>query len=191
MVANPAKLKAMLEHTAAKYVVGIKVDENGEIIEMADVLAFNEDKLAAEEELDGYYVISTSEAEKSDTEIVEIYWGLWKIEDTFRVTKSDLATRPVYVWTESHIEAHFLICFIALLIIRILQAKTGWKYSAARISESLNAACATYEGDNWWLFDHRDDVIDDIGAALGIDFTRERMTAGQIRSLVGSTKKTG
>jgi len=189
MAASPSKLKSMLEHTAAKYIKGLKVDENGEIIECADVLLFDEERLAAEEALDGYYVISTSEAERADREILDIYRGLWRIEDTFRVTKSDLEARPVYVWTREHIEAHFLICFIALLIIRILQMKTGWKHSAARISDTLAAASGTHEGDNWWLFDHRDDVIDDIGAALGIDFSRERLTAGAARSLVAKTKK--
>jgi len=189
MVANPSKLKSMLEHTAAKYIQGLKVDDNGEIIECADVLLFDSEKLAVEEALDGYYVISTSEVGKADLEILDIYRGLWRIEDTFRVTKSDLEARPVYVWTKEHIEAHFLICFIALLIIRILQIKTDWQYSAARIAESLAAASGTHEGDNWWLFDHRDDVIDDIGAALGIDFSRERLTAGAARSLVAKTKK--
>jgi len=189
MVARPSKLKSMLEHTAARYVVGLKVDDNGEVIERPDVLVFDEAKLDAEEELDGYYVLTTSEVGKSDREVLDIYRGLWRIEETFRVAKSDLSARPVYVWTEEHIEAHFLICFIALLIIRILQKETGWKYSAARIAETLSEASGTLEGDNWWLFNHRDDVIDDIGAALGIDFTRERLTAGQIRSLVGKTKK--
>lgn len=189
MVEEPSRLKGMLEHTAAKYVIGLKVDDNGEIVELKDALYFNDRKLSAEEELDGYYVISSSEVELSDGEIIDIYRGLWRIEETFRVTKSDMRQRPVYVWTADHIEAHFLICFVALLIIRIIQVHTGWRYSAKAIASTLAKASGTHEGDNWWLFDHRDDAIDDIGDALGIDFTRERMTTAQIRSLVGKPKK--
>jgi hypothetical protein len=84
-----------------------------------------------------------------------------------------------------------MVCFIALLIVRILQVATEWKHSASAITSTLAKVAATHECDNWWLFDHRDDVIDDIGNTLGIDFTRLRLTTGQIRSLVGSTKKHG
>lgn len=82
-----------------------------------------------------------------------------------------------------------MVCFIALLVMRILQMKTGWKHSAASIAETLAAASATWEGDNWWIFDHRDEVLTDIGEATGIDFSRRRLTTGKIRSLVGATKK--
>jgi transposase len=191
MATRPSKLKAMLEKTAAKYLVGVSVDDDGVITERPEVLLFDEERLAAEEALDGYYVISTSEVEKTSEEIIDIYRGLWRIEETFRVTKSDLEARPVFVSRRDHIEAHFMVCFIALLIMRILQMKTGWRHSASKIAQSLAAASATHEGDNWWLFDHRDDVLEDIGDATGIDFTRRRLTAGKIRSVVGATKKSG
>jgi transposase len=191
MAQHPPSLKAMMEKTAAKYLKGVTVDDDGVICELDKVLYFDEEKLAEEEKLDGYYLISTSEVKRSSQDILDIYSGLWRIEETFRVTKSDLCARPVYLSRQDHIEAHFMICFISLLIVRIVQMKCDWKYSARAIADTLAAASGTWEGDNWWLFDHRDDVIDDIGKVLGLDFTRERLTAGQIRSLVGSTKKVG
>jgi transposase len=189
MAAKPSKLKAMLERTAAKYLIGITVDDDGVITERAEVLLFDEERLAAEEELDGYYVISSSETDRTSEDIIDMYRGLWRIEETFKVTKSDLEARPVYVSRRDHIEAHFMVCFMALLIMRILQLKSGWKHSAKAIASTLAKASATHEGDNWWLFDHRDDVLDDIGTVTGIDFTRKRLTTGQVRSLVGGTKK--
>ncbi|MDD4761119.1 MAG: transposase [Bacteroidaceae bacterium] len=72
-----------------------------------------------------YYVIVTSEMEENDDRIIEIYRGLWKIEEAFKVTKSDLEARPVFVSTKEHIEAHFLTCFVALTIARILEMKTS------------------------------------------------------------------
>jgi transposase len=191
MAAHPARLKAMLGKTAAKYLIGVTVDDDGVIVKRDEVLLFDEDRLAAEEALDGYYIISTSEADKTSEDIIDIYRGLWRIEETFKVTKTDLAARPVFVSRHDHIEAHFMVCFMALLLLRILQAKTGWRYSASVIATTLAKASASHEGDNWWLFDHRDEALDAIGDALGIDFTRLRLSTGQIRSLVGNTKKKG
>lgn len=69
----------------------------------------------------GYYSIVTSEIEDNDKEIINGYHGLYRIEDSFRIIKSNLEGRSIYVWTEEHIKAHFLICFIALTIVRIIQ----------------------------------------------------------------------
>ena len=55
----------------------------------------------------------TSELKMSDVELRDIYKGLWKIEQSFKITKSNLESRPVYVWTKQHIEAHFLTCFVS------------------------------------------------------------------------------
>jgi transposase len=189
MAARPSRLKAMLEKTAAKYLIGVTVDDDGIITERDEILLFDEERLAGEEALDGYYIISTSEVEKTSEEVIDIYRGLWRIEDTFKVTKSDLEARPVFVSREDHIEAHFMVCFIALLIMRVLQMKTGWRHSAGAIAKTLSLASATWEGDNWWIFDHKDDTLTDVGRAIGIDFSRRRLSAGTVRSLVGATKK--
>ena len=74
-------------------------------------------------------MLLTSEMEASDDEIIDMYRGLRRIEESFKVTKSELEARPVYVWTKEHIEAHFLICFVALTIARILENKLERKYS--------------------------------------------------------------
>ncbi|MEG1931402.1 MAG: transposase [Anaerovorax sp.] len=87
----------------------------------SSMLELDEEKLRQEKALDGHYVLLTSETEKSDYNIIDIYRGLWKIEESFRITKSELEARPVYVWTREHIEAHFLTCFVALAIARILE----------------------------------------------------------------------
>jgi transposase len=189
MAARPSCLKAMLEKAVAKYLIGVTVDDDGIITKCGEALLFNEERLAAEEALDGYCIISTSEVEKASEEVIDIYRGLWRIKDTFKVTKSDLKARPVFVSREEHIEAHFMVCFIALLIMRVLQMKTGWRHSAGAITETLSSASATWEGDNWWIFDHEDDTLTDVGRATGIDFSRRRLSAGAIRSLVGATKK--
>ena len=82
----------------------------------------DEARVEADAEMDGYYCIITSEQDWSEREVIEAYRGLSRIEESFRVLKSTMGARPVYVWTAPHIEAHFLTCFVALTIMRLMQA---------------------------------------------------------------------
>lgn len=127
--------------------------------------------------------------EESDDKIIDIYRGLWRIEESFKVTKSELEARPVYVWTREHIEAHFLTCFIALTIARILELKTERKYSIHRLLESLANSQCTFLQQNYYLFDYYDEVLKDIGVVTGIDFSKRIRTLGEIKKILASTKK--
>jgi hypothetical protein len=97
--------------------------EMGEAVKTETHLSVDERKVREYLELLGYYTLMTSEIEKMEGEIINKYHGLSRIEDSFRITKSDLEGRPVYVRTPEHINAHFLICFIALTMIRLIQYK--------------------------------------------------------------------
>ena len=189
LVSNPGAYTAATHFGAAKYVKGMRVDaKTGELVEAADVLEFDEERLAAEEACDGYYCIVTSETDMSDGEIIEAYRGLWKIEESFKVTKSDLETRPVYVSREEHIEAHFLTCYVALCILRIIQAATGGKYSARVIADELAAMCGTRLEGNWWRFDHRTDASDDLCRMAEVDLTRQNMQLKDIKAALSQAK---
>ena len=175
---------------ASKYVKHLVFDKNtGEIIEAKSQLSLDEDKIAEEEKLDGYYAIVTSEMEKTDNEIIAIYRGLWRIEETFKVTKSELNDRPVYVSTKEHIEAHFLTCYLALVLSRVLQHKLDKKYSVGKILESLsNCNCSNYH-ENYYLFDYYDAVLKDIGNILNINFALKNRTLQDIKKILSSSKK--
>jgi transposase len=97
--------------------------ETGEIIDTMALLSLDMDKIQMDMHLMGYYTVMTSEIHMPDQEIIDKYHGLSRIEDSFRTIKSDLEGRPVFVQTEEHINAHFLICFIALTMIRLIQYK--------------------------------------------------------------------
>lgn len=175
---------------ASKYVKHLVFDKNtGEIIEAKSQLSLDEDKIAEEEKLDGYYMIVSSEFEKTPDEIIDIYRGLWRIEETFKVTKSELNARPVFVSSKEHIEAHFLTCYIALVLARVLQHKLDKKYSVGRILESLSKSNCSIEHENIYLFNYYDDVLKDIGEVLNIDFSRKRLYLHEIKEILGSTKK--
>ena len=126
--------------------------ETGEIVDSRKLLSLIDDKKLTEfNELMGYYQIVTSELEMDDRDIIDKYHGLTRIEDQFREMKGTLNTRPIYVNTPEHIQAHLLICFIALTMMRIIQHKVKlslppdagkslfWTYgiSGSRLSKAL------------------------------------------------------
>ena len=120
---NPDKLKDK-QRKSQEFIEVLDIDKKtGEVIKTKKVVVFLEEKLKKYKETLGFYSIVTSEIDEDDREIINRYHGLSRIEDSFRIIKSDLEGRPIYVWTEEHIKAHFLICFIALTIIRIIQYK--------------------------------------------------------------------
>ena len=149
---NPDKLKDK-QRKSQEFIDVIDIDtKTGEVIKTKKVVVFLEEKLKKYKETLGFYSIVTSEIVEDDKEIINRYHGLSRIEDSFRIIKSDLEGRPIYVWTEEHIKAHFLICFIALTIIRIIQYKIlkyenkstlnvdGWEQgiTAEKLKEELN-----------------------------------------------------
>ncbi|HFI0696278.1 TPA: IS1634 family transposase, partial [Streptococcus suis] len=90
--------------------------ETGEIKPFSPLIQLDLEQVEFDAQFDGINVLVTSEIELSDEAILDSYRQLSKIEDCFRVTKTELESRPVYVWTEEHIQAHFLTCFIALIL---------------------------------------------------------------------------
>lgn len=159
---HPDKLKDK-QRKSQEFIKTVDVDkETGEIIHPEKLIVFLDNKLEKYKETMGFYCIVTSEIDEDDKEIINRYHGLSRIEDSFRIIKSDLEGRPIYVWTEEHIKAHFLICFMALTIIRIIQYKIlkyekkstlnvdGWEQgiTAEKIKQALNnfKACSDKNG---------------------------------------------
>ena len=93
-------------------------------MDSSDIKAFIDfDKVAEYRKSMGYYQIVTSELTMESLEVVDKYHGLTQIEDQFRVMKGNLETRPLYVRTPEHVNAHLLICMIALVMLRIIQKR--------------------------------------------------------------------
>ena len=187
---NPGNYTRATSYGAAKYVKKVEYDkQTGEIITASSILDINEDLIREEEALDGYYMLLTSEMDTPDDKIIDMYRGLWRIEESFKITKSELEARPVYVWTNEHIEAHFLTCFVALTLSRILEMKLEHKYSAGRILESLSKASCSLIQQNYYMFDYFDEVLKDIGDLMNIDFAKRVRTLGDIKQTLADTKK--
>lgn len=162
IIKNPKKYDRVSCKGAKSYINNIKfVKATGEKADGLD-LSLKEDLIKEEELYDGYYSIVTSELNMNDFELHDKYRGLSKIEETFKVTKTELETRPVYVWTKEHIEAHFLTCFIALVIIRLLEIKTDKKYSIRALIDSMVNFAAELDTENIYKLFGANNIIKEL-----------------------------
>jgi transposase len=201
IVQNPGAYTRATSCGALKYIKDIEFDrETGEVVVSRKAPYLDLDAVAEEEKYDGYYCIVTNVFDEGkdkgkfgDDKIIEIYRGLWRIEDSFRVTKSDLKTRPVYLSRGDRIGAHFLTCYIALVIVRLVQKivkdRTGACYSPSELADAMNNISCINESENIFQFYYRSDVTDHLGEAFGIDFTNERLTRAEIKKNLGGVKK--
>lgn len=181
LIKNPGKYTRATSYGAAKYIQNMKYAKDTGEIANASELIIDFDKIQEEAKFDGYYSIVSSELSISDKELRDIYKGLWEIEETFKITKSNLEARPVFVWTKEHIEAHFLTCFIALVIIRLLEKKLDCSYSVESIIKALrNCNCSNIE-HNVYLFDYISEPLEHLGTLYNIDMTKKYRDLSEIK----------
>jgi len=148
------------------------------------VYLFNKEKYERDLALDGYYTIVTNNLDLHPFDIIKHYRQLSKIEESFKVTKTDLEGRPVYVWKESHIKGHFLTCYLALLIYRILQLKLDNIYPVHQIKEALNSANSVYLGKGIYLNLDQNNLFRLLEKAFGVSFNYDYMTIEQMRKQI-------
>lgn len=198
IIENPSAYTRAASYGAMKYVMNIEFDKNtGEVKPSKSVPCLDFEAIAEEEKYDGYYAIVTNlfdegknKGKYADGQIIDIYRGLWRVEDSFRITKSELDARPVYLSRKDRIKAHFLTCFISLVIVRLIQKATNHAYSPEKLIEAMNQISCAHEGGNLYLFNYRSDISDALGAAFGIDFTKLRLTRSEIKKNIADVKNT-
>ena len=184
LIAHPKKYDRVTSKGSAAYVKNIEFSKDtGEIIEGRS-LELDTEKIAEEEKYDGYYCIVTSELAMSDKEIRDAYRGLARIEDSFKVMKTCFKSRPIYVWLAEHIEAHFAVCFLTLVLIRLLENRLGNKFPAGRILESLRNYNCVHLDANTWQFTYYDEIIDECGKSFGKKLNSRYKTQQEIQRLL-------
>lgn len=135
---NPKLLKGKTKQGRLKYLKQQELNETtGEIVESKLIVSKDMSKIQKDESLDGFYMISTNQIDLSASEIISKYRGLWQIEKSFRIIKSELEGRPIYLEKDERIQGHFLTCFITLLVSRIIEKKLENKYSIDKIQNAL------------------------------------------------------
>ncbi len=190
IVNHPYRYSKQEAMGALRYIKEIEFDKDtGECVNSKKVPSLDLDKIAEDEKYDGYYAIITSEIGMHPLDVVKAYHGLWEIEHSFRITKTDLQTRPVEVSLERHIRAHFLTCFISLLILRLLSKRLGDNYAPEQIINSLRKYQACYITDNIYKVVYYDELLEDLGTALNLALDRKYLTSGGLRQLIANSKK--
>ncbi|MDD4070722.1 MAG: IS1634 family transposase [Candidatus Izemoplasmatales bacterium] len=171
---DPSLLNASNSFGVKKYFKKTVYDKvTGEVVKAKNHYEFNEEKYQRDIALDGYYAIVTNDLELTPSEIIDKYRNLSVIEDSFRVTKTDLEGRPVYVWTDEHIKGHFLTCFIALTLYRLLQLETSNQYSVNQLKEALNSALVLEMGNGILHMNKVDPIIGELGRKYNQLFDKE------------------
>lgn len=179
-------------------------DETGEVFDSNKLkISIDYDKVNAFKESFGYYQIVTSELEMSDKKVIETYHGLSRIENQFQTMKSDLETRPLYVRTNHHIEAHLLSCMIALIVIRIIQNKIVdfkgksldkyWELglTGERIQDALNKWTVEELSSEYYRFNNLDDPdLKMIMDAFNIEIPVKLFKKGELREIKTNIKIT-
>ena len=184
MVANPGRYTKATSYGAAGYINNISYEKSTGVISDGRDLSINEEKIEYEKQFDGYYSIVTSEIRMDDHELRDRYKGLWEIEENFRIIKGEFDARPIFVRTDEHINAHFLICFTTLVILRVMEKLTGEKHTVSSIRNALKSYGCSYLDQNYYLFDYRDEVICDFEKVFGFDLGKKIMSLKEIKSIV-------
>ena len=176
--------------------------ETGEILDGKKLLTMIDDsKLTEFNDLMGYYQIVSSELEMSDLDIIDKYHGLTRIEDQFREMKGTLETRPIFVNTSEHIQAHLMVCFMALTMMRVLQFKIkmlcpnekdknlNWSYGLPgnRLSEALKSWTIDELPGNLYRMQNADtEDLKLILKSLNTELPLKLFTRGDLRTLKSS-----
>lgn len=183
LIEHPKKYDRYTAAGSGAYVKNIQFNkETGEIT--GRNLQLDEEKIKEEAKYDGYYAIVTSEINMKPEEIRNIYRGLIRIEHTFRITKSELEARPIYLWTTEHIKAHFTTCYTALCILKILMNMLDDRFTGEQILHSLRMCNVTEMAAGYWQANYYDEVIQAIAEKLDIDFAKKYRTKEQMRRLI-------
>ena len=184
LIKHPGNYTKATSYGAAGYVNNIQFDEKTGVVADGSELSLNQKKIEEDSKYDGYYSIVTSEENLSDLEIRNIYKGLSKIEETFKITKSEFNARPINVRLEDHIDAHFLICFISLVIIRILQNNINNKYTIKNLLEKMKNFKCTHEVGNLYKFIGYKPEIQYLNRKIGLDMDKKYATREEIKKIL-------
>lgn len=159
--------------------------------EAADIKYFlDENKIAEETLYDGLYAVCTDLLDDNVADILKVSEGRWQIEECFRIMKTDFSARPVYLQEENRIQAHFLICFLALTIYRFLEKKMDLKYTCEELLETLKAInFAEIQEQGYIPLYKREAITDDLHEACGFRTDYQFITKSKMRTIQKKSKR--
>lgn len=171
-----------------RFILKTNVTDDGEVAENK-VFTINQTAIAEEEKYDGLYGVCTN-LEDNVEEIIKVNHRRWEIEESFRIMKSEFKARPVYLSRDDRIQAHFMTCFIALLIHRLLEKKIEEKYTCEEIINCLREMNLMYVGEEGYIPTYtRTDLTDELHEKYGFRTDYEITTEKKMKKILKDLKK--
>ncbi|TJX13082.1 transposase, partial [Tissierella creatinini] len=185
---NPTKLKKSNQNDYKRFIQKTNCTSDGEIAEK-EIYSIDADLIATEEAYDGFYAVCTN-LEDDASEIVKVNKRRWEIEDCFRIMKSEFKARPVFLSRDDRIEAHFMTCFISLIIYRLLEKELEEKYTCHEILKNLKEMdFYQIRGEGYIPTYTRNDLTDDLHEAFGFRTDYQIVSNQQMKNIFKETKK--
>ena len=173
----------------ARFIQRTSVTEDGEIAQK-NIYQLDEAKILEESMYDGFYAVVTN-LEGDIREFININKQRWEIEENFRIMKSEFEARPVFVRREDRIKAHFLTCFISLLVYRLLEKKLGEEFTCSQILETLrNMNVTLLSKDSGYIPSYkRTKITDKLHSSFGFRTDYEFIRKSTMRTIIKETKQ--
>lgn len=171
----------------ARFIGTMAVTEEGESASVQHYL--DENKISEEAQYDGLYAVCTDLLDDEAGDILKVSEGRWQIEECFRIMKTDFSARPVYLQDENRIKAHFLICFLALIIYRFLEKKLDSKYTCEELIDTLKAMnFAEVQEQGFIPLYKREPVTDALHEACGFRTDYQFITKSKMKTIQKQSK---
>ncbi len=188
IASNPEKLKKPKQNDPKRFIKTLNVTKDGELAEKS-IYAINQSIIDDEAKYDGLYAVCTN-LEDSVEDIIKVNRRRWEIEESFRIMKTDFKSRPVYHSKDEMIKAHFLTCFLALVVYRYVEKRLDEKYTAPEIIETLKDMNIKLENDYSYSPNYiRTDLTDDLHDKFGFRTDFEIISEKNIKKILKQTKK--
>lgn len=182
-----AKVKTYNQNDYRRFVKKTAVTEDGEVAGQT-CLSMDAKRIAQEEQYDGFYALNTN-LDDDPSEIVRINHQRWQIEECFRIMKSDFKARPTHVSNDTRIQGHFLTCYLALVLYRYLEKRTGGKYTCQQLLSTLQGMhMREVLGEGYLPSYTRTDITDDLHEAFGFRTDYQILTTQNMKQLLKASK---
>ncbi len=184
---NPERLKKSNPNDYKRFIEKNHCTKDGEAAKQ-EWYSINTDLIAKEEAYDGFYAVCTN-LEDDAPVIIQVNKRRWEIEECFRIMKSEFKARPVYLSRDDRIEAHFMTCFLSLVIFRLLEKKLNGKYTCQEIITALRDMSLLEEkGEGYTPVYTRTDLTDDLHDAFGFRTDYQIVDTKQMKKILKITK---
>ena len=175
-------------NSPSRFLDEVRYTDNGEVADNVEVVV-NDGRIAEEEKYDGFYAVCTT-LEDDIKDIIEVNKRRWEIEESFKIMKSEFKARPVYLSRDDRIRAHFITCFLALVLYRYLEKKLNYKYTASEIIRTLRTMdFYAVPGEGYIPTYTRTNITDALHEAFKFHTDYEIVSKTQMKNIFKMTKR--